>query len=340
MGRNKRHPVDKTRTKVWFAEASRAFDGMTAYAFWKKFDKKTGSLTKWSNYQSGKSIPKHLDGTGAVPMLAKEKPGTDAIFNALFWRVLKRDWPSETELIKEFASLGGQFSVLPKLMLDGGFRDNKDVNGNIPLADVFDQLKEDCDGDFYSLQAVVLLLVWAKDAHSDYWDMCCDLYRELLPKLILEMDTPFKDEIFDHTDKLAGKIDSRFINSPGNISKSWRDEIPRFQSLLSDHYCGCIKSQRKYLLLPESTFTDEFLKIFSSDIAADICKDEQLMLNSRELWKPISWALAKLHHQRFDKQKYSADKFLDMLNMEVQQFIDEQNDVEQPDDNFGIVFQG
>jgi hypothetical protein len=206
MGRNKRHPVDKTRTKVWFAEASRAFDGMTAYEFWKKFDKKTGSLTKWSNYQSGKSVPKHLDGTGAVPMLVKEKPGTDAIFNALFWRVLKRDWPSETELIKEFRSLGGQFSVLPKLMLDGGFRDNKDVNGNIPLADVFDQLKEYCDGDFYSLQAVVLLLVWAKDAHSDYWDMCCDLYRELLPNFILEMDTPFKDEIFDHTDKLAGKL--------------------------------------------------------------------------------------------------------------------------------------
>jgi hypothetical protein len=64
------------------------------------------------------------------------------------------------------------------------------------------------------------------------------------------------------------------------------------------------------------------------------------MLNSRELWKPVSWALAKLHHQRFDKQKYCADKFLDMLNMEVQQFIDEQNGVEQSDDNFGIVFQG
>lgn len=339
MGRNKRNPVDLTRTKVWFSEASKAFGGETAYGFWKKFDKKTGSLTKWSNYFSGKCVPKYLDGAGAVPMLAKVKPGTDTVFNALFWRVLKKDWPTETELIKEFSNLGGAFSILPKVMLDGGFRDNKDAYGRIPMGDVFDQLKKDCDGDFFTLQAIVLLFVWAKDAHSNYWDMCCDLYRELLPKLILEMDMPFKDEIFNHTDNLAEKIDPRFINDQGHFPQKWHDEIPRFHSLLSDHYLSCIKTQRKYLLLPVELFSDELLKGFCYDVAAEICNDEPMLLNSRELWKPMSWALAKMYHQGFVGKKYSSDKFLEILNDEIKLFIDEGNGAVKTGDDFHIIFQ-
>jgi len=340
MGRYKRHPVEETRTKVWFAETSRAYGDKTAYWFWKNYGKKIGSLTTWNNYKAGVHNPKYLDGHGAVPTLGKHRPRTANIYNALFWQVLKRDWPSEKELINEFSNLGGAFSILPKIILDGGFQDNKDPDGSIPLDNMFGQLTRVADGDFYLLQAVVLMFSWAKDAHSKYWDMCCDLYREILPKLILEMDTPFKSEIFDHVDNLAGKIDASYMNKTGFIYKNWRDEIPRYKDLLSDYYFEGICSQRKFVQLPEGIFSNDFIKKISSDLAEEIVKDEALLLDSQKFGPGIAWALGKAYQLALSAETKQKDKFNSVLSEELEWLFYHESKGETREDDFHFTFTG
>ena len=334
------HQIDSLRTKVWFAQASERFGGKTAYWFWANIDNKVGSLSKWNKYRTGKRVPSSKKGHGTVALLAKEWPGTDTIFYALFWFVLKHGHAEAGAINKEISTLGGQFSILPKTILEGGFVDNVDSNGLFPFEDMLDQLANQCDRDFLTLQAIILLLAQANNGHPDHWNAFCDLYRQMLPDLILEADVPFKADVLDCVDAFAIRRDLRTFNDPKYIEASWRDEIPRFKNTLSEHYSGCFKVQRKYLSIPNDILTDEICASLASEIAHRVCQDEYLMMNSRELWQPISWELAKLIHGQFENFTTLEENYWEYLEKEIRYFLAPSTRSKGYTDSFSITFQG
>jgi len=342
-GQPKRHPIDSLRTKVWFAQASEWLGGKTAYWIWVNIDNKIGSLSKWSKYRTGDRIPKSMKGSGSVERLAEEYPGTDTIFHALFWTVLKHGQASAEAINKELSSLGGNLSILPKTVLEGGFIDNIDEDGLFPFDDILNQLANQCDSDFYTLQAIVLLLALANNGHSDHWNAFCDLYRNMLPNFILGVDTPFKAEILNQIDKFALRREFPTFNDskpPKPVEMSWRDEIPRFQNVLSEHYSECFKVQRKYLAIDNNIFTGDDCERLAAKTAHRVCKDDYLMMNSRDLWKPISWEFAKLLNGHFNDLKDMGKNYWAHLEKEIRGFLDPSSRPKDYDDSFSISFQG
>jgi len=292
MGRPIRHPVDSLRTKVWFAQAAHAFSDKTAYWFWVNIDNKSGSLSKWNKYRTGERMPRN--GQSSVDIVAQHIPGTDIIFKALFWSILKGNNHSTDEIIKELHSLGGNFSILPKIILDGGIW-KKPTDQNIPLLEAFAQLACFSKNDIYTLQAIVLLMAWAdKITNVEFWNSCCDLYRNLLPELIMEIETPFKDEILDNVDAFALKRNFPAVNQREDIFRSWKEELPRFQKLLSEYYLEQFKIQSPYLVIPQEFPFRKVSKKLSANLAQVICLDVGLVVKSKAVWEEICLELSKL----------------------------------------------
>jgi len=292
MGRPIRHPIDSLRTKVWFGQASHAFNDQTAYWFWKNIDNQSGSLSKWNKYRTGERIPQN--GQSSVDLVAQHIPGTDVIFKALFWSILKGNNHDTDEIIEELHGLGGNFSILPKVILDGGIW-KKPSDKNIPLLEVFAQLA--CFGrdDIYTLQAIVLLMAWADEIMNvEFWNNCCDLYRHLLPEFIMEIDTPFKDEIFDSVDAYALNRSFPAVNRREDIFKSWKEELPRFQKLLSEYYLQQFKKQSHFLVIPEEFPFRKASKKLSANLSEIICLDVALAVKGKAVWEDICKQLAKL----------------------------------------------
>jgi len=292
MGRPIRHPIDSLRTKVWFGQASHACNDQTAYWFWKNIDNNSGSLSKWNKYRTGERIPQ--SGQNSVDLVAQHIPGTDVIFKALFWSILKGNNHDTDEIIEELHSLGGNFSILPKVILAGGIARNP-ANENLSLLEMFAQLALFSRNDIYTLQAIVLLMAWAdKLMNVEFWNSCCDLYRHLLPELIMDMDAPFKDEIFDRVDGYALKRNFPAVNRREDIFKSWTEELPRFQKLLSEYYLEQLKIQSRYAVIPRDFPFREVSQKLSANLTELICLNADLTMKGKALWEDICLQLAEL----------------------------------------------
>jgi len=292
MGRPIRHPVDSLRTKVWFEQTSQAFSDKTAYWFWVNIDNKSGSLSKWNKYRTGERIPQ--SGQNSVELVAQHIPGTDVIFKALFWSILKGNNHDTDEIIEELHSLGGNFSILPKVVLTGGIL-TEPANRNLSLLEMFAQLALFSRNDIYTLQAIVLLMAWAdKLMNVEFWNSCCDLYRHLLPELIMDMDAPFKDEIFDRVDGYALKRNFPAVNRREDIFKSWTEELPRFQKLLSEYYLEQLKIQSRYAVIPRDFPFREVSQKLSANLTELICLNADLTMKGKALWEDICLQLAEL----------------------------------------------
>lgn len=292
MGRPIRHPIDSLRTKVWFGQATHAFSDKTAYWFWKNIDNKSGSLSKWNKYRTGERIPQNTH--SSVDALAKHIAGTDVIFKALFWSILKGNNHNTDEILKELKGLGGSFSLLPKIIFNSGVG-KKPMGRNVPLSEVFAQIACFSRNDIYTLQAIVLLMAWAdKLMNVEFWNSCCDLYRNLLPELIMEIEVPFKDEIFDCVDAYALKRNFPAVNKREDIFQPWTEEIPRFQKLLSEYFLEQFKIQSRYLVIPEQFPYREVSTDLSANLAEIICLDLNLTVKGKTLWENICLQLTKL----------------------------------------------
>lgn len=311
MGRPIRHPIDSLRTKVWFGQASHAFNDQTAYWFWKNIDDKSGSLSKWNKYRTGERIPQ--TGQSSVDLVAQHIPGTDIIFKALFWSILKGNNHDTHEIIEELQSLGGNFSILPKVILAGGIL-RKPANENLSLLEMFAQLALFSRNDIYTLQAIVLLMAWAdKLMNVDFWNSCCDLYRHLLPELIMEIDTPFKDEIFDYVDTYALKRNFPAVNQREDIFRSWTEELPRFQKLLSEYYLEQFKIQSHYLVIPQEFPFRKVSEELSANLAQIICLDVNLVVTGKAIWEDICLQLSNLTPSDLSTIDFTSKKTADFI---------------------------
>lgn len=317
MGRPIRHPIDSLRTKVWFRQAAHAYCDKTAYWFWKNIDNKSGSLSKWNKYRTGERIPQNTH--SSVDALAKHISGTDVIFKALFWSILKGNNHNIDEIVKELKGLGGNFSLLPKIIFNGGVG-KKPIGRNVPLSEVFAQIACFSRNDIYSLQAIVLLMAWAdKLMNVEFWNSCCDLYRNLLPELIMEIEVPFKDEIFDCVDAYALKRNFPAVNKRDDIFQSWTEEIPRFQKLLSEYYLEQFIIQSRYLVIPPEFPFRKVSKKLSANLAKTICSDVDLTMKGKAHWEDICLQLSELSPQDIKTTDFQSNSTAILLIERIKQ---------------------
>ena len=237
-------------------------------------------------------MPKDLSGQGIIHKVEQKYPGSSKIFNALFWLPLKGKRLTQEEITGELDNFRDEFSYAPEPMLTIDYWRTEIDRTNSSPAELFIDFIGVYDCEDITLQAVVLMLAWADTLdHHDTWNFTCDAYRELLPTLIIGIDWPFKNEIFDAVDQYARK--RSFPNGIRRIDsfKSWRSEIPKLQLLLGRHYAKLFKLRGDERLKKLNYIKERIPRHFWEELAyivtAEICKREHLFFNSKYLWKYI-----------------------------------------------------
>ena len=235
-------------------------------------------------------MPKDLSGQGIIHKVEQKYPGSSKIFNALFWLPLKGKRLTQEEITGELDKFRDEFSYAPEPMLTIDYWRTEIDRTNSSPAELFIDFIGVYDCEDITLQAVVLMLAWA-DAldHHDTWNFICDAYRELLPRIIIGIEWPFKNKIFDVVDQYAQKhIFLNKVDRGDPPPRSWRNEIPRLQVLLSSQYAKLFKvkggQHLKNSIYAKEELSDELWKILADTVTEEICKTDNYFLNSKYLW--------------------------------------------------------
>lgn len=290
------HTIDKLRARVWFFQVMKLSGKMSPHALWRyveeeairlNLDKAKISRASWYNYRNG-TVPKN----NVVSIIEILVPGTAAIFNALFWSILKGIPVSQEEVFKELNLISERYTGQHKLMhldfwMSAVERDPEQFE--IPAVQT---IFESRTGEDFLQLTVLILSLSDKIGNTELWNYMCRTYRKFLPLYIPNIPWPLKNEIFDELDKYIKERKHSGLRRKSN-KKDWRDSMPDVHDYVKDEYThilniAFLNYPINYEFLPE-----EFTQKLAEILATEFCKSENQMLYSWLLCDSISLDVAE-----------------------------------------------
>ena len=274
--------TNRLRTKVWFYYLSERAGHKTPYWFWEKFDRGS-SRSKWERYARGVHSARNRNGKHAVKLMSVHFPGSEKIFDSGIWEVLAGNSISDKRGTSDLMELR---DVITGIAVGGGYWKNREPGDKIHIEDMMSQLKG--VPEFDSLQAIILKMGMADNARNvNYWNGLCDLYNEMLPEFILDEEIPFRFELFELIDIVARRYEYREATHMFRSKQNWRDQLPRYKSLLKDIYSAGIRNHDRFMLVPDSAFPKKERERMVNYMIDIVWNDEDLKFRASELWKPL-----------------------------------------------------
>lgn len=328
--------VSSVQGKIWFHKLAKQAGGRTPYWFAKHCNCGSRHTTTWKRYRSGKRPPRIHNRVHPVAELAKQYPYSGNVFWSPLWRILKHEDFSDEDIDREFSKL----SLTHRAIVQGRglWLDIMAEDGSVPTQDVLAQLSK--IPEFETLEVILLLMKSAdRFGNHQFRGDLDDLYRQMIPDLLLHADIPFIGELFDLIDGFSCHRQFSHALGTQDTRRSWRSELPRYGEALTQHYTAGLKISDGFVGLNENFFTAEMRREIAEFMVEYVRKDEALFLQSAELWRPMSWAHTQLIRGRIDGQDMSGDRFNALMRDEIAYHLGEK---EQPKsgNEFSVVLRG
>lgn len=321
--------VNRVQAKIWYYQLSQQAGDRSTYWFAKHCHIGSRYTKTWDRYRSGERLPRIYKGKDPVSELGELFKHSDEVFRSPIWRVLKGEKFTHENMEAGFS----KFNLTLRSILQGkGLWPYKvDADGSVSTNELIQQLSN--IEDFETLEAIILLM-GAADTVGNKEFRCAldDLYRHMIPSLILRDTIPFIGELFDVVDNFS--CHRYFSHSLGteDTDKSWRDELPRYRKQLIDFYSSNLKLSDGFIGIGDEILTKEWRQQIAQIMVEYVWQDEAKILKSSGLWRPMSWAVAQIIRGHVKWHNMTEKRFAELMDGEISLYLKADNRTREQND--------